>query len=253
MTVYLNADIGEGSPYDAELLPFLKYVNIACGGHAGGGAIMANAIKSAIDNSVFIGAHPSYPDIENFGRISKRGELSNKEISSSVSAQLINFLEALQEYQGQQIHIKAHGALYNDSSKFEDIALAYLEGINTAIDTRGIGRSTISIMVQPNTLVEKQATAAGYKIIREGFIDRRYTDDGLLTSRNESGSVLESYEEVERQVLGFAKYGFIITNSGKQFPIIVDTLCIHSDTPGCVELAKIADSILEMKEKTNDI
>lgn len=252
MKVLLNADIGEGSPNDENLLPFLKYVNIACGGHAGGGEIMSNSIRSAIANSISLGAHPSYPDVKNFGRISKRGELSSREISESVASQIDDFLVALEAYPGQKIHVKAHGALYNDSSKFNDIALAYLEGVNQAVAKKSLERCDVAIMLQPTTIVEKHAIKAGYPIIREGFIDRRYTDSGFLVPRSEPGALLEGYEEVERQILGFAKYGFIITDSGKQLPIVVDTLCIHSDTPGCVELAETAYSIL-MKKAVNDI
>jgi UPF0271 protein len=253
MAIYLNADIGEGSAYDNDLLPFIKYANIACGGHSGGGDIMINSIKSALSKNVLVGAHPSYPDTENFGRLSRRGEMSNREISESVSQQISTFLGALEDQQYKQIHIKAHGALYNDSSKFEDIASAYIEGVNLALKAFNIDRRSISIMLQPNTPAQNYAIKSGYNIIREGFIDRRYDDSGLLTSRSEIGSVLESREEVERQVLGFAKYGYLITASGKQLPIAVDTLCIHSDTEGCVDMAKISDSILKVREKQNEI
>lgn len=239
----LNADIGEGFPNDAALAPFIDYANIACGGHYGNMETIVSALQLMINHNVKVGAHPSYPDLENFGRASLLGVMPHDRISESLIEQLSSFKKAAEKFNITSYHVKPHGALYNDSYYNEDIAKIIVDSIiQTSPD------STIAVMCQPGSKLEKASKEAGLPVILEGFIDRRYKKDGTLTPRSQNGSVLEGVEELTRQIVGFAKYGAIVSDSGELIPVVVDTLCIHSDSPSALESAKIARVYILKKE-----
>ena len=218
----LNADLGEGDPYDAELLAIVSSCNIACGGHAGDEASMRATIASAISNNVAIGAHPSYPDRDGFGR--RSNFLAGDELRASLLAQ-INILASIANELGAALaHIKPHGALYNDAVNDRELA----DLVAGCIVTAAPGAAFVGL---PDSEMQHAASRHSLNFVAEGFIDRAYRHDGQLVPRSEPGAVHESLELVLPQAISLV---------GK-----VDTLCIHGDTPGAVEAATAVRDALE--------
>jgi len=223
----LNADLGEGGLYDVELLKIVSSCNIACGGHAGDAETMRRTLLWAMENDVSIGAHPSYPDREGFGR--RSGYLSGEDLLEALTQQ-INDLNALAIDAGAELsHVKPHGALYNDAVNNREladlIARAILAGVPSA-----------ALVGLPDSELQEAAAGHGLKFITEGFIDRAYRDDGQLVPRTEPGAVHKSLELVLPQAVSLV---------GK-----VDTLCIHGDTPGAAEAAAAVRTQLEKQGVT---
>ena len=161
----INCDLGEGVGNEAELLPLIGSCNIACGGHAGDFVSMRETINLAKKNEVKIGAHPSYPDKANFGR--QVMSISNKDLKISLQKQLKTFDKALEVENAQLHHIKAHGALYNQTAKDEDLAKFYLDIIKPY-------RESTYIYVPFGSVIAKLASQKGFKIFYEAFADRNY-------------------------------------------------------------------------------
>lgn len=201
--IELNVDAGEGGKNDAELIRLTDAVNIACGGHAGDLETMKQTIKLAKGKK--IGAHPGYPDRENFGRSPLA--LSAEEIASFVASQ-IEVLTSLTPLN----HVKPHGALYNQAQADEAIAGAILEGVSRVL-------STTTIYTLPQGILARLAKEAGYKVVGEGFMDRGYQANGQLIPRGEAGAIIIDPEEAVVQAQWLSREGRI------------GTLCVHGDSP----------------------
>ena len=212
--IELSADLGEGSPGEDEIWSLIDAANVACGGHVGDEASMRDAVRRARELGVKLGAHPSYPDREHFGRVSL--EIAPSTLCDSLVEQ-ISALHAL----GDVHHVKPHGALYNDAHK--DRALA--EIIVMAI--RAIGE-TIALVAPDHSPMAAAARDAGTPVIREAFADRRYESDGSLVSRKIAGSTL-TIEEAAAQAALLAREGAVIARDGASIALHFDTLCIHAD------------------------
>lgn len=218
----LNADLGEGDAFDAELLSTVSSCNIACGGHAGDESSMRATVADAITNNVAIGAHPSYPDRDGFGR--RSGFLGGDELSASLIAQINALLSVAKEQGTMLTHIKPHGALYNDAVNNRELADIVAGAIiDTVPDAAFVGL--------PGSEMQTAASAYSLKFVAEGFVDRAYQDDGQLVPRSEPGAVHTSLERVLSQAVALV---------GK-----VDSLCIHGDTPGAAEAATAVRNELE--------
>ena len=232
----LNADLGEGDPYDEELLQIVSSCNVACGGHAGDEESMAATVRMAIENGVAVGAHPGYPDREGFGRVS--GFMRGEELYESLTSQ-VACLEDIAAQLGAKItHIKPHGALYNDAVK--DAGLAEIIARVTA---EAPGAPAMTGMA--NTELQKAAARHGLVFIAEGFIDRAYEPDGTLVPRSEPGAVHQDVAVAATQAVGLAEVGQVTSRNGDVIPVKVDTLCIHGDTPGAAEKARAVRDVLE--------
>jgi UPF0271 protein len=212
----ISADLGEGAPGEDEIWPLVTSANVACGGHVGDDASMADAARRAREHGVRLGAHPSYPDRDNFGRVSMT--IAPDELRASLVAQI----ESLRKHAPLH-HIKPHGALYNDAHR--DRALA--EVIIDAIGEMAIVCSDMSQMAAA-------ARARGLRVIREAFADRRYEADGSLMSRKLPGSLL-TVEEAAAQAALLASEHVVIARDGTRIPIDFDTICIHADMENAVE------------------
>lgn len=239
-TLCLNADLGElpgpdGRALDAEMLRVITRCNVACGGHAGDDASMRATIRVARSNGVRIGAHPSYPDLENFGR--RTLTMSPQYLSASLIAQTRRLLEIAAEENAAVTHLKAHGALYNDAAK--DAALASV--IAAVAADAGVNE----LVGPPDSELQHAALAAGLDYLAEGFADRSYEPDGALTPRSLPGAVLDNTSAVLAQALGFARDGMVAVRGGGRIPLTIDTLCLHSDTPGAAEHARTLRAGLE--------
>ncbi len=238
----LNSDLGEqpDSALDEQIMPYITSCNIACGGHAGDQSSVKRTIDLAIRNNVAIGAHPGFPDRENFGRIVM--EIEPSELAESIKEQVL-LVKAQAAVAGQELHhVKPHGALYNLASI--DAGISHLI-ISTLLeidpDTRLYGLS--------HSETEKEALKAGITFIGEAFADRKYELDKTLRNRKFDDAMIHKEEEVLEQVenLTFHKRAF---NGETELQIDARTICLHSDTNGAVNLAKAIHDHLDKKGAT---
>jgi UPF0271 protein len=242
MQVDINSDIGEGLGDDEAMLGIATSVNVACGFHAGDPDTMRRIAVQARKRGVSIGAHPGYRDLANFGRQAMPG-LSASEIENIVAYQT-GALCAVAALAGHKVtHVKAHGALSNAACADAMIANAIAVAIK-AVDPG------LAFMVLPHTELARAADRAGLKSIYEIYADRAYQDDAQLLSRSQSGAVLHDKNEIAQRVLRMVTEQSIITASGKTIPTPVESVCVHGDTPGAVEIAKAVRSTLEQNGVT---
>jgi UPF0271 protein len=227
--VDLNCDMGEGSGNESEIMPYISSANIACGYHAGDLETIIETISLAKKHQVAIGAHPSFPDRENFGRTEMH--LSDAEIHELVLLQ-VEFLSEMARVAGESLrHVKPHGALYNMSAKKPMLA----EIIANAVKDFEAGLFLFGLS---GSCSIKEARAIGLSTASEVFADRTYQDNGNLTSRNEPNALIEDADKAVQQALQIVKEGVVTSVSGKQIPVIAETICIHGDGKYAVEFAR---------------
>ena len=238
----INSDVGELNRLLAdgtysELFKYIDSANIACGGHAGNQEMMQRMINLAIDNEVEIGAHPSYPDKENFGRIEI--DLDSTELFESISEQ-IQTLKDLCPSSNELKHVKPHGALYNRAAKDEDVAQIVAEAImdvDTALKVVGLaGSKMIEIF-----------TESGLEVIPEAFADRTYEANGSLRDRKFEDALIVVPQKAADQSWDISQ-GFVVAVNGEKVPISAKTICIHSDTSNALAIAKA----INIKIKVNN-
>lgn len=237
----LNCDLGEwktsdGILRDEYIMPFISSCNIACGGHIGDEQSIRATIRLAKKYGVSMGVHPSYPDRENFGRVVM--DISPKELEESLIEQIKTFIIYLKEEGGTLHHIKPHGALYNQATKDRTIA-EVIVSVMKQFDER------IPFYLPPNSISKKVAIESGLKVFDEVFADRVYEEDLKLRSRTLSGAVLTNETDVIAQVRSMILKGEVLTYSGTRKPINAETVCLHSDTPGAIQLAKTIHEFLK--------
>ena len=237
----LNADLGEFDSEDAierdhAIMAYISSCNIACGGHAGTEPTMRSMLRAAKAAGVRPGAHPSYPDRTNFGRVSMR--IAPDALRRALREQL-ETLATLAGEEGVTLrHVKPHGALYNDAADDADLALL-------------IARVTADIMPEAALvgLAQSQmaaaAKAAKLRFIGEGFADRRYTRNARLQPRSEDGAVIEEQEDRIGQALALAAGKPIIDCKGALLDLQIDTICLHSDSDGALDSARLLRRELE--------
>ncbi|MBI4264270.1 MAG: LamB/YcsF family protein [Acidobacteria bacterium] len=233
MRIDLNADVGESSASssagpDAELMAQITSANVACGFHAGDPGRMRATVALAREHGVAVGAHPGFPDPEGFGR--RELQFSPRDVEDFVVYQ-VGALAAIAAAEGVRLqHVKPHGALFNMAAR--DAALA--EAIARATAT--IDRAMILFGLPRSELVAAGARV-GLRTAREAFADRTYRADGTLVPRQETGAVLVDPETVVRRVVRMVRDGVVEAIDGTHVPLDVDTVCVHSDTPGAAALA----------------
>ncbi len=225
----INCDVGEGLDNEAEIMSYIQACNIACGGHAGDIDSMRKVVDLAIRRKVKIGAHPSYPDKENFGRKSVLMEFSN--LQHSIKEQVNSLNEIIHEKGSTLHHIKPHGALYNDIARNEELALVFLEAIQTY-------KEDIKLYVPYNSVVENSAIKYGFSIVHEAFADRNYNDDLSLVSRKEKNALITDPNYLLQHVLEMLNDEKVTTISGNKISIKAFTFCVHSDTKNALEILK---------------
>jgi UPF0271 protein len=219
----INCDVGEGIGNEEILMPLIQSCNIACGGHAGSKETMQKVIRLALKYDVKIGAHPSYPDKENFGR--KSLNIEKEVLSASIVSQLKCITSALLAVGGQLHHIKAHGALYNDIAAQNELAEVYLNAVKEY-------RSCAVLFAPCGSKFAKLAIEAGFTVWEEAFADRAYLSNGGLASRNTPGSVLTDPLIVWEQIRVLLKDRKVKSVSGEWVKMTPKTYCIHGDTDG---------------------
>ena len=226
-TIDINCDVGEGIGNELELFPMISSCNIACGGHAGTIETIRKCLELAKKFNVKIGAHPSYPDKENFGRITMA--ISNHELIESIKIQMQLFLTECSRMGATIHHIKPHGALYNDIAKDEHLAKLFLTAISPY-------KNDILLYVPYGSVIEKLAVTNNFKIMREAFADRNYNDDLSLVSRKEKNALITNGEEVLKHILRLYENKEVKTISGKNIHLEAETFCIHGDTPSALQI-----------------
>lgn len=236
----LNCDLGEfyglyDERRDSKIMPYISSCNIACGFHSGDPVTIANTIKLALENDVAIGAHPSYPDLQGFGR--RVMNLSAEELEACVLYQVAALKGMAESLGGELHHVKPHGALYNHAAEDEETAIGVVKAIVRIKDD-------MLIYAPAKSVLEEVAKDAGLKVRSEVFADRRYENDLSLRSRKLDGAVITNKEDVLKQLAAFLD-GIVYTYEGLDLPIEAETLCLHSDTEGAAELAKEIFDFLE--------
>lgn len=219
----INCDLGEGVTQEESIYPYIDCASIACGGHTGDLQSIEESLHYCDRYKVKAGAHPSYPDRENFGRKSLKIPFS--QLEESLLDQVKLFEKSIRKFQLNIDHIKFHGALYNDAAKDPILANQLCEFISKYYPK-------ISLFLPPHSEVEKAALAKGLLIRREVFGDRRYQADYRLTSRTYSGALLSDLKEVEEQIDLLISHSTLRTDTGTYLPIRAETLCFHGDNPG---------------------
>jgi UPF0271 protein len=221
----LSADLGEGAPREDEVWPLIHAANVACGGHVGDEQSMHAAVLQARKHDVRLGAHPSYPDREHFGRRSIT--MPAAQLHDALREQLLQ-LYAIAAREGLALqHVKPHGALYNDAHHDAELATVIIDAMH-AVDP------SLSLVAPDTSAMAEAARGRGTNVIREAFADRRYNADGSLLSRKEAGSLL-TVDEARGQALLLARESAVIARDGSRLPIAFDTICIHADMEGAVE------------------
>lgn len=240
-TVDLNADMGESfgdwvMGNDAALLDIVTSANIACGFHAGDPDVMARTMQLAKEKGVGIGAHPGFADLQGFGR--RRIALSADSLRNMVQYQLGASL-AMARAQGAEVrHFKLHGALSNMASEDAELArTCYRAALDIAPD--------ITIMVLAATPMQRVVEDLGCNWAGEIFADRAYNDDATLVDRKLPGAVIHDAQIAAARILEMVSKNAIIARNGKQIDTRVDTICVHGDTSGALEIARAVRSKLE--------
>lgn len=226
-SIDINCDVGEGVGNEASLFPYISSCNIACGGHAGDVSTMTEIVQLAKAHQIKIGAHPSYPDKANFGR--EVMDISDADLQQSIIEQLNIFGRVLQGEQAQCHHIKAHGALYNQTAKDPYVAKVYLEAIAAY-------RERAFLYVPYGSSIAELALTSGFNVIHEAFGDRNYNPDLTLVSRKKEHAVILEPSKVLNHVLPMIKEGRVFTIDGTSQNINAKTICIHGDTSSALQI-----------------
>jgi UPF0271 protein len=228
LSIDLNADVGEGMD-DAALLPFVTSANVACGVHAGDPTVMDSTVTLALSRGVRVGAHPGYPDRENFGRVAV--EMSADAVEALVLYQVAALDGFVRSRGGTLTHVKPHGALYHAGAEFPDVARAIAEGVRRF-------RPGLVLVGPAGSMLIEAGREAELAVAEEAFADRRYLPDGSTMSRTQAAAVITDPDEAAEQAVLLARDNMAVAANGARIAVRADTLCIHGDTPGAETIAR---------------
>ena len=237
MTVAVNCDIGEAYGMwrlgdDAAIMPYISMANVACGFHAGDPVVMRDTVALAKAHDVEVGAHPSYPDLQGFGR--RVMDMDPEELTAAILYQTGALTAFLAAEDMALSHIKPHGALYGLAAR--DAAVAH--AIADAVEVYGV-----PVLGMAGTQHEEVYTARGLTFLAEYYADLDYDDEGgLIITRTHT-----AYDpgETAGRVARVVREGVAVSASGREIPMRADLVCVHSDTPGAAELAKAVAEVLD--------
>ncbi|MCS6811468.1 MAG: LamB/YcsF family protein [Tepidimonas sp.] len=242
-TVDLNADLGESFGAwtmgdDEALLEVVDRANVACGFHAGDPLVMRRTVRRAVQRGVAIGAHPSFPDLQGFGR--RRMELAPEELQAMLLYQ-IGALAGLCRAEGARLaHVKPHGALNNMACADEALARTVVQALQ-AYDP------ALPLLAPAHSALERAARALGQPVLLEVFADRAYQDDGQLVPRGQPGAVLHDPDKAVAHVMAMLQAGGIVTRSGRVLPTPIHSICVHGDSPQAVQTARRLRQVLAQR------
>lgn len=234
-TIDLNADVGEECGDDAALLGLVTTANVAAGGHSGGGEVLTETVNLCASGKVAVGAHPSYPDRENFGRLSKKDEYSSADLTALIRAQVLEVAAACEVSGTRLTHVKAHGALYHDIARDSDAANAFITAVLDA--TREIGRD-VYVTGSPTSQLRSAAQDRDVFFVAEAFVDRLYHPDGTLASRSHPDAVHRDPRTALAQAASIVLDGCVQASDGSTIDLHAQTVCVHGDSPGAIQMAQ---------------
>ena len=243
-SIDLNCDMGESfGAYkigmDESVIVYISSANIACGWHAGDPVVMDRTIRMAKENGVSPGAHPGYPDLMGFGR--REMNLGRDEIRTYMIYQIGALQGFCAAHDLKLRHVKPHGSLYLSAVANEEVARGIAEAITAVAPTLYY----MALAGQKGELVAGIGKEMGLKVIREAFPDRAYTPDGTLVARSRPGAVIKDPADVAARALLMARDGVVVAVDGRRIPLKAQTLCVHGDTPGAVDLVRQIRQTLE--------
>lgn len=222
----INADLGEGAGHDEQLMPLISSCSIACGGHFGDRATMQVAVDLAKQFGVKVGAHPSFPDKDHFGR--KQLVMTKNELTETVLRQISDFIIVCTSEDHPVNHVKLHGALYQYAASDAPAADAVVDAIlATAVRPK--------LYVPYGSILHKKAENL-LPLVFEAFIDRSYTDELSLVGRQHPGAVIRDPETAWQQLFGMVTRGVVSTISGTEKKIVAGTFCVHGDHENSVPI-----------------
>lgn len=224
----INVDVGEGVGNEAELLPFVSSCNIACGGHAGDETTMRQVVQLANQWRIKIGAHPSFPDTSNFGRIPMN--MSCAALFTSLKDQVESLNSILRQEHAQLHHIKPHGALYNQAAHDLETATVIVELMKRF-------HLSIKLYVPYGSVISEVAQKEDIPIVYEAFADRNYNPDLSLVSRKQDHAIIHNFDNLFQHVMHMIKNQKVRAINGEEVTIQADTFCLHGDHPKAVEFA----------------
>ena len=239
--INLNADLGESFGAwtmgdDTALLQIVKSANVACGFHAGDPTVMQETVRLAMAQGVSIGAHPSFPDLQGFGR--RVMQMSAQDLEATLLYQ-IGALQAIAVAEGTRVtHVKPHGALHNVACADAAVAATVVKAV------RKLDPSLV-LLVPPYSTLAQAAEEAGQPVRYEVFADRTYLDDGQLTPRSRAGAVIHDSQACVEHVLRMMSAKAIVTAKGLHLPCRIDSICVHGDGPEAVATAQAVRLALE--------
>ncbi len=241
--VDLNCDMGESFGAwkigrDAELMDYVSSVNIACGFHAGDASVIRKTIETAIAKNVAVGAHPSFPDLQGFGR--REMKMSPEEVFDIILYQVAALKGMCEASGGKLHHVKPHGALYNQAARDKILAEAIARAVK-AID------ENLAFYGLANSFLISEAERIGLKTASEVFADRTYQADGTLTTRTQPNALIETVEKSCEQVLEMIMTQTVTATNGEKISIKADTVCIHGDGACALEFARAINRTLGEK------
>jgi len=223
----INCDLGEGLHNEHMIMPLISSCNISCGAHAGSIEIIDKVIELAVKHKVKIGAHPSFPDRQNFGR--KVLDVSNSDLQKSLEDQLTIFKDRALLQNATIHHVKPHGALYNLIAVNREKASVVIAAIQHVFEA-------VKLYVPYQSRIEEVAIQSGLEIVYEAFADRRYNEDLSLVSRTFSNALIEDKHEVLKQVQKISDKQLVTTINFHEKKIKASTFCVHGDTKNAIEL-----------------
>jgi UPF0271 protein len=226
----INCDLGEGVQDEEKVFSLIDYASIACGGHFGNETTISQSLIFAKESGVKVGAHPSYPDQESFGR--KTLQIEFTDLTGSLKEQVDRFNRVAANLDLVMDHIKFHGALYNDAMSNADLAQNLCKWLSE-------NHKSIPIFVSPSSQMLFWAEQFGLKTRLEVFGDRAYLDNYRLQLRSEENSLFSSLDRVKLHIQSIIEQNQIITASGKKIPVEAKTLCFHGDNPGLMDFLPI--------------
>ncbi len=237
----LNCDLGEGMAYDEQIIPLIDMANLACGAHAGSPEIMRANVIRAKEHDIAMGAHPGYPDRENFGRVSIPMEA--QKIKTEITEQ-ISLLDGICRSENTHIsYVKPHGALYNDMMRDDTL-------FETIVKTIAEYDKKLKLMIlstPENIKYRNTADQYGIGLLYEIFADRNYTDDGHLVPRSRSDAVIHDVDEVVERIRSYRDSGVLLSAHGKPLSIECDTVCVHGDNEESLRTVKALRAMLGEK------
>jgi UPF0271 protein len=241
MSIDLNADLGEYSDiskaaHDAAILDVVTSASIACGVHAGDLEVMKRTVDLAVRRDVTIGAHPSFPDREGFGR--REMKIPAAELEDVIASQIEALSECCAAAGTRLRYVKPHGALYNIGAREEAVARVIADAI------RRIDSSLVLLGLYDSFLIT-EGELAGLTVASEGFPDRGYLADGRLVPRDRADAVLHDPELVAERAVSMTRDGYVDSADGVRIEVVPDSLCIHGDNPEALDLVKAARAALE--------